>query len=155
MAVNKGKKFEEKFEENWKTCFPKQFIFRLRDQVSGYKIVSQNPCDYICFTNNKLFLVECKSHEGASINFSVIPQYERLLAYKNMQNVFPVIIIWFVEKDIVLWVPIETAEQIIRDGNKSIQLKMLKTGKYDIKVVPSIKKRVFMDSNYLEIVQDL
>lgn len=148
MSNNQGKAFEAKFKENWKQSFPKSFIYRLPDQVSGFLNTSQNPCDFICFTNSKLFLIECKSHDGASIPFTAIPQYERLLRYKNIENVFPGIILWFKEKDIVLWVPIEEAEKIYLAKNKSIKLSMFINKEYNLIEIPSIKKRVFMDSDY-------
>ena len=105
--------------------FPNSFIYRLPDQLSGYLTVSQNPGDFICFTNKRLFLIECKSHDGASIPFTAIPQYERLLNYKNIPDVYPGIVI-----------------------NKSIQLKMFEKNLYNIIEIPSTKKRVFMDSDY-------
>ena len=152
MGINKGKIFEDKFRENWKKCFPNTFVFRIVDQVSGFLNTSQNPCDFLCFPGKKLFMVECKSHDGASIPFSAIPQYERLLEYKNFENVVPGIIIWFKEKDKLIWVHINVAEKIFNDGNKSIQLKMLNDEKYDLKEIPSVKKRVYLEANYNYLV---
>ena len=148
MSTNQGKAFEQKFKECWMKSFPNSFIYRLPDQLSSYLTVSQNPGDFICFTNKRLFLIECKSHDGASIPFTAIPQYERLLNYKNIPDVYPGIVIWFKEKDKVLWVPIDVAEKIYKDGNKSIQLKMFEKNLYNIIEIPSTKKRVFMDSDY-------
>ena len=146
---NLGKKFEEVFKENWKKCFPNTFIFRLRDQMTGYKETSQNPCDFICFPgNNILYMLECKEHRGASIPFSAIPQYERLLNYKNTPNVVAGCIIWFSEKDLVVFVPILEIEKMVLDGRKSIGIKMLKEKLYNIIEIPSEKKRVFLDSDY-------
>lgn len=150
MALNKGKAFEEYFKENWKRCYPNTFLFRLKDQMNGFKETSQNPCDFLAFTNeNKLFMIECKSHKGSSIGFEAMPQYERLLNYKNIKGVYPGILIWFYEKDKVYWVPIEVAEQIYNDGEKSIGLRHI--GKYNLIEVPSEKKRVYMESNYTAI----
>ena len=154
MGISKGKPFEKKFEENWKQTFPNSFILRLHDQVSGYKVVSQNACDYVCFTNKRLFLIECKSHEGTSIPFTAMPQYERLLEYKDIEDVTCGFVIWFTEKDIVLWVDIKTAEKIYNDGNKSIRLKMFTDGLYNIREVPSVKKRIFMDSDYSFLIKE-
>lgn len=146
MASNKGKAFEEAFKENWKKCYPGTWIFRLKDQMNGYKETSQNPCDFITFPNeNKLFMIECKSHEGASIPFDAIPQYERLLEYKNIKNVYPGILIWFIDKDKIYWVPIHVAEQLYNAGEKSIGLRHVE--KYNLIEVPSIKKRVYMESD--------
>lgn len=152
MALNKGKIFEDKFKEDWKKCFRKTLVYRLVDQVSGFKTTSQNACDFLCFPGKKLFMIECKSHDGASIPFSAIPQYERLLEYKDFENVVPGIVIWFKEKDKIIWVDINTAEKIYNDGNKSIQLKMFTDKTYDLKEIPSIKKRVYLEADYSYIV---
>lgn len=70
--------------------------------MNGYRDTSQNPCDFLCFPcDTKLFMVECKEHKGASIPFSAIPQYERLLQYKNLKNIYAGIVIWLSEKDVV------------------------------------------------------
>ena len=154
MKTNIGKAFETHFYADWKKSFPNTFIYRLHDQVTGYKVTSQNPCDFIAYNNNQLWLLETKSHNGLSIPFTAIPQYERLLAYKNMPGVNPLIIIWFKEKDRVLAVPIIEAEKMVKDGKKSISLKMLDDQSYNIIEIPSVKKRVFLDSDY-SILADL
>lgn len=146
MAKNSGKKFEAKFLSDWKASFPNTFILRLHDLTTGYKITSQNPCDYIAYNNRQLWLLEIKSHEGSSIPFTAIPQYERLLAYKDLEGVNPYIIIWFKEKDIVFAVHIKEAEKMVLAGEKSIGLRL--KDDYDIIEIPSIKKRVFLDSDY-------
>ena len=55
MAVNKGKQFEERVKKDWLESFPGSALTRLYDQVSGYKEVSRNICDFIyhldCFTS--------------------------------------------------------------------------------------------------------
>lgn len=54
MTKNSGKKFEAKFLSDWKASFPNTFILRLHDLTTGYKITSQNPCDYIAYNNHQL-----------------------------------------------------------------------------------------------------
>lgn len=149
--MNKGKIFEDKFKEDWKKCFPKTFFLRLNDTLGGFKNIN-TPCDYLCFPGKKLFMIECKSHDGASIPFSVIPQYERLLEYKHYENVVPGIVMWFKEKDKIIWADILTLENIYNDGNKSIQLKMLNDDKYNLKEIPSVKKRVYLEADYTYLV---
>lgn len=144
--MNKGKEFEHRFYNNWISNMPGSFILRLYDTTNGYLGI-QNPCDYVCFTNKKLFMVECKSHEGASIPFSVIPQYDRLLQYKDLENVYPGILIWFIDKDKIIWVPIKTAEKIYNSGSKSIRIKHIDDPEYDIKVIPTQKKRIFLEAD--------
>lgn len=152
MPINRGKQFEAILKQDWHTSFPGSFLFRIPDQVSGYQTTSQNPCDFIGFTNGKLFLIECKSIEGNTINFSLIRQYDRLLKYKNLADVYPGILIWYRDHDKVIWVPITEAEKMKKAGAKSINIKMLDESKYHIINVPSKKKRVFMESDYRILV---
>ena len=56
------------------------------------------------------------------------------------------VILWLYEKDLVLYVPISTISQMMTDGKKSVGIRDL--DKYNIIKIPSIKKRVFMDSDY-------
>jgi len=147
-----GKDWEDYFKKTWKAQFPGTFVFRLKDQLTGYKDTSQNPCDFMCLPNDKLFLVECKAHKGASIGWDVMPQYERLLKFKDTQNVRPGFLIWLYEKDVVFWVPIKVAEQLYNDGEKSIGIRHF--DKYDILVLPGEKKRVFITPDYTKMVED-
>lgn len=161
MNKNIGKKFEDKFKSNWEKLFPGTLIYRLPDQQSGYAGGgSQNPCDFICFTGEKVLLVECKAHAKSSIPFTAIPQYERLLKYKDLSNTFAGVIIWFYDHDEVIWVSIDTMQQMVLDGEKSIGLRMWNSKKpykktYNIIKLPSKKVRVFMDTDYTYLVKEL
>lgn len=86
MTINRGKQFEERFKKDWESTFPKSFLTRLPDQVSGYK-GSRNICDFIGYTHDKLFLLECKTHKGLSIPFSAISQHETLVKYVGLPGV--------------------------------------------------------------------
>ena len=105
-------------------------------------------------------MVECKATKGSSINFSKIPQYERLLKFKGLTKVFPGVVIWFYDKDRVFWVSIEEMERMRMDGEKSIGLRMLDFEKpykkaYNIIEIPSKKIRTFMESDYQYLVKEL
>lgn len=156
-----GKKFEERFKKDWKRCFPNTLIYRLPDQQSGYGGGgSTNPCDFLCFTGNEVLMVECKATKGMSINFSKIRQYDKMLDYKGLEKTYPGVVIWFYEKDIVLWVSIEEMEKMVNDGEKSIGLRMIDSKKpykksYNIITVPSSKLRTFMESDYDYLIKQL
>lgn len=148
-----GKKFEESFRRNWMKVFPGTFIYRLPDQMSGYKNTSNNPCDFLALpVGDKLFMVECKEHKGASIPLTAIPQYDRLLSFKDVQNVYPGVLVWLSEKDIIFWCPIKSMEAAVKDGNKSFGLKMLKEKSYNMLEIPSVKKRTFLECDYSVLV---
>jgi hypothetical protein len=161
MSSDIGKKFEDRFRKDFKNCFPNTFVYRLPDQQSGYAGGgSQNPCDFICYPGPLVLMVECKAHKGASIPFSAIPQYERMLDYKGLYNTYPGVVVWFYEKDLVVWVSIEEMEKMVLAGEKSIGIRMLQNKKntektYNIVVLPSTKLRTFMETDYNYLVKQL
>ena len=124
---NLGKSFEERFKKDWQRCFQGTLCYRLPDQQSGYAGGgSSNPCDFFCYPGNCVLMAECKAHKGISIPFNAIPQYEKMLDYKGLEKTHVGVIVWFYEKDTIIWVSIEEMEKIVNDGEKSIGLRMLK-----------------------------
>ena len=156
-----GKKWESKFASTWKAQCPGNLIYRLPDQQSGYAGGgSSNPCDFICHYSPYVLMVECKAHAKASIPFTAIPQYERLLEYKGLKNVYPGVLIWFYEKDVVLWVSIEEMEKMVTDGEKSIGLRMIDEKKpykksYNIIMVRAKKLRTFMEADIHRLIEQI
>ena len=105
-------------------------------------------------------MVECKAHAKASIPFTAITQYDRLLNYKGKYKTFPGVLIWFYEKDLILWVSIEEMEKMVLDGEKSIGLRMIDEKKpykkaYNIMTVPAQKLRTFMEADLNYLVEHL
>ncbi len=145
MKVNYGKKFETVFASNWKKAFPGTLVERLQDNMSGYYGVS-NPCDFICFPGKHLFMLEVKSHYGNTLPWDSFRQADKLVKYIGMPNVIAGAIIWFIDHDRVIFVPIETCKKMKEDGQKSININKLDNYKY--LEIPSVKKRVFLESDY-------
>ena len=156
-----GKKWEDKFRDTYKKQFPDTLIYRLPDQQSGYAGGgSSNPCDFMCYPGNCVLMVECKAHAKVSIPFNAIPQYERLLDYKGLKNVYPGVLVWFYEKDTIIWVSIEEMEKMVTDGEKSIGLRMIDEKKpykklYNIIKVDAQKLRTFMEADLIKLVEVL
>lgn len=159
MARDRGKQFEDKLKKDWEKSLPSSFILRIPDQVSMYKNTSENICDFMMYNEPKLFLVEVKTVEGNTFSIQTeskeiagkmtpFRQYYKLLKYKDYKGVFPGVMIWFQKHDKVVWFPIDSIEKMINDGKKSINIKMLKEQEYFMLDIPSVKKRVFMDSDY-------
>ena len=143
---NYGKSFEVKFKQDWLKRFTNSFLLRLNDQVSGYKFTSVNICDFIGFTDGKLYLLECKSHGGASVPFDVISQYDKLKRYSGMKDIRAGVVVWLYEKDKCFYVPVKTITKLMNENQKSVGIRHI--GTEDIIEIPSVKKRVFMDSDY-------
>ena len=161
MAADIGKKFEDRFKKDYIRCFPDTLIYRLPDQQSGYAGGgSSNPCDFMCYPGPCVLMVECKAHKGASISFNDIRQYDKMLDFKGKYKTFPGVVVWFYEKDIVIWVSIEEMEKMRLDGEKSIGLRMIDKKKpykksYIIHELPSKKLRTFMETDYNYLVEVL
>lgn len=152
MAINRGKQWELKLKEDWGKL-PNSFIIRLPDQITGYKTTSQNPCDYIGFANRKLFLLECKSTHGTTLNFSNMKQYERLLEYKNIPYIYPGIMVWFNDYDVVYFAPITVLEKMKKDKLKSINVSKLNLDKYPLIKINTTKKRVFLECDFTDFIK--
>lgn len=150
MAKNYGKEFEAKFKEDF-LKLEDSTIDRLYDVVTGYKSITQI-ADFIGYKFPLIYYLECKSHRGASIPMVNITQYDKLREKIGKKGVRAGIVLWLIDKDKVLYIPMSTVKQLKDQGEKSIGIRHL--GLYNIKEIPSIKKRVFMDSDY-SILLDL
>ena len=146
MANNRGKQCEAKYKEDWKRTVS-VCIDRLYDQMSGYVSIS-NISDFIGFKKPNIFYLECKSHEGNTFPISCLSQYEKLTCKVGLDGVRAGVILWMIDHDVVLYIPISTFTKLIEDGKKSFNIKMLADQTYPHVVIPSEKRRVFLDSDY-------
>lgn len=149
--LNRGKQFEAKFKEDFKRSFPEGTIDRLYDSVSGFKAVT-NISDFIGYNYPNIYYLECKSHKGKSFPFSALSQYDKLKEKVGIKGVRVGVVIWFIDLDQVYYVPIKTIRKVLELGIKSFNPESLR-GKLDCTIynyyeIPSIKKRVFLDSDY-------
>ena len=146
MSDNYGKKFEQKFKIDFLKTVPNSTIDRLYDPVGGYYGV-KNISDYIGYSYPFIFYLELKTHKGASIPFDNITQYEKLKSKVGIKGVRAGVVLWLYEKKIVLYIPISTITKMKKDGKKSVGIKAIEEG-YNIIQIPSVEKRIFMDSDY-------
>ena len=112
-TANKGKKFENNFKES--ALKYELFIIRLNDTELSFmrnresRFTPTNPCDFICFKNGKLFMLELKSTEYNSIPIQRIPteepkmikahQINSLIKYSEYKGVNCGFVLNFREKD--------------------------------------------------------
>ena len=144
MAKNYGKEFEQKFKEDF-LKIKDSTIDRLYDVVTGYKSIKQ-VSDFIGYKFPNIFYIECKSHRGASIPMVNITQYDRLKEKVGIPGVRVGVVLWLIDQDVVMYIPMSTITKLKKDGEKSIGIRHLED--YNIYTIPSVKKRVFMDSDY-------
>ena len=148
MSGSVGKKFECQFKKDWEKSFNNSFLYRLNDQMSGFKSSSKNLCDFICFENKTLFLIECKSHKGNTFPLSNLRQYEKLKGKIGIPGVRAGVVIWFIDHKKVVYVPISTFVKLKEDDKKSFNIKMLESEEYFSLEIPGKAKRLFIDSDY-------
>ena len=120
--------------------------------MSGY-MGQRNVGDFICYKYPLMFIIDCKSIQGNTLPFSDLRQYDQMLEYKNIKGVRIGFVVWFVDHDKVLWIPVQTMEKIQKEGLKSYNIrKMFDNDDYPILEIPSYKLRTFMKSNYSELI---
>ena len=144
MADNLGKNFEEQSKGDFKGL-PNVSIDRLYDLVSGYKSISQ-VCDFIGYIYPNIYYLELKSTQGNTLNFAKIRQYDELVKKVGIKGVRSGVVVWFIDHDRVLYVPTKTLMEMKKNGDKSVNIRTI--DKYRYLEIPSIKKRVFMTSDY-------
>ena len=147
MANNKGKAFEAKFKTDFLKTVPNASIDRLYDTTNGFKTIS-NISDFIGYSYPNIFYLECKSHLNNTFPLVNLTQYDKLKTKVGIPGVRAGVIIWFIDHDKVCYVPISTITKLKEDDKKSVNIKMLSDKSYNIVEIPSIKKRVFLDSDY-------
>ena len=145
MATNYGKKFEQKIKE---ACLrvPDTIVERLPDQQSGY-FGSKNPCDFIVYHYPRLFYIECKSIHGDYFPLSNLTenQYQCLLERNNVECVIAGVIIWFINHDRTVFIPISDIKNLRENGTKSIKHTVDETVCKNYFEIEGKKNRVFFN----------
>lgn len=143
MAVNKGKIWEKCVEESWGNSFPNSFILRLPDQQNGYFGTSRNVVDYIAFNSPYLYLIECKTIKGNTLPLSNLKQYERMLIYNKIGYIKIGFLVWWQDKNITAWVPLDTITTLKEENKKSVHVDYVKNKLYNIIEIPNVIKRIY------------
>ena len=154
MATNKGKKFEEVI----KNAFEKVegvSIDRLRDAPRKLKGVD-NPSDFIVYKKPHEIYVECKSHKGNTLPFFCIreEQIKGMTEKAKIAGVKCGVLIWYIDHDLTVWVPIDEVVSMIESGYKSINIKDLNYPRNIIRIEGK-KKRVYFDYDMNKFLEDL
>lgn len=86
---NPGKDFENDIKDSSENRGI--FCYRLRDPAASFnqadsnlRFSVRNMCDFMMFNSPTLFLIECKSHKGLSIPFTVLKTKEKDNRIKDM-----------------------------------------------------------------------
>lgn len=146
MPQNYGKKWEQKVKEDF-AKLPGATIDRIYDVTLGKKSIS-NIADFIGYVKPSIYYIEAKSIKGNTFPLTNLTQYEKLTAKVGIPGVRAGVFLWYIDHQTVIYVPISTVTQLKKDNKKSVNIKMLQTNEYNIKLIPSITKRVFPECDY-------
>lgn len=149
MSQNRGKQFEEVIKKSFEKI-PNVSVDRLHDQTTGY-LGSKNICDFIVYKKPYEYYIECKSVHGNTFPFSNITdnQYKGLLEKSKIKGVIAGLMVWWIDRDVTAFVPIQFIE-----WQKTLERKSLPYGLADevefenwmsCITIPGKKKRVFFD----------
>lgn len=141
MGVNRGKQFEEQVFKGFKRIGDCD-ITRLPDQMSGYK-GSTNVSDFIVFNSGNLIYIECKSLYGNTLNLKKITQLDSLTEKELIPDVSAGVMVWFIDHDITLYIPVSELNRLKREGKKSINIKDIDSIKSII--IQGKKKRILFE----------
>lgn len=141
--ANKGKPFEDVVKESFLKC-PDVSIDRLRDAPRKMKNVD-NPSDFIVYKKPYEVYVECKSHKGNTLPFACIrkEQIKGMSEKSQIDGVLAGVILWFIDHDLTVWIPIQEVVDWKGRGAKSINIKDLDHLQHI--VIQGKKKRVYFD----------
>lgn len=144
--VNRGKDFEEVIRKAFESV-PGCSVDRLHDQMSGYA-GSANICDFIIYRKPYEIYMECKACYGNTLNFHNITdnQWKGLLKKSAIEGVIAGVMIWFIDHDLTVFIPIQALDSHRHEGDKSVNAKTLDS-QYGMNAIPLAgeKKRVFFD----------
>lgn len=145
--ANRGKEFEGKFKEDFLKISSDVSIDRLYDPSGGYSGI-KNICDFICYIYPNIFYIECKSSQGNTWPLANLTQYDKLLPKAGLPGVRAGVVLWMIDHEVVVYLPVKTVQIMKEAGKKSFNIKDLSKDEFRIIQIPSKKKRVFLDSDY-------
>ena len=116
--VNRGKQFEKQIQSALEKV-DNIYVQRLYDTMNGFKNIA-NPCDYIVYSYPNLCMLECKSCHGSSFSKMNISdyQYEMLLKACAIKGIIAGYMIWFIDKDITVFVRADEFEKYLDYTNR-------------------------------------
>ena len=146
MAQNRGKQWEVKLKEDF-FKMSGAYIYRVPDQLGGLK-GQTGICDFIAYKFPKIFFIEAKTILGNTFPLTNFTQFDKLMSIPNIQGVHRGVMLWFQDHQRVLYVPLLTIAKMKQDGKKSVNIRTIDSDGYEYLNIPSVQKRVFLDSDY-------
>ena len=146
MPKSYGKEWENKIKEDF-LKIEGAHLERLYDVTNGYKSIRCRS-DFIGYIYPNIFFLEAKSHYGNTFPWSEFRQYEDMLEVVGIKGVRSGVLLWMIDHQSVVYLPVRTISYMKNDGKKSFNIKDLEDPQYRMIKIPAVRKRVFMDCDY-------
>ena len=152
MRVNRGKQFEEQIK-NSLSRVRDTAVVRLHDPQGGFAGVC-NICDFIVFKSPHQYYLECKSCYGNTLSFSNITkhQWSGLLAVSNIYKVVAGVVVWFIDHDRTIFLPIQSLQQMREANLKSVNIRKIDEQCPHYINIPGTKRRILFDYDFTEFL---
>ena len=145
MSESLGKKAEGQIKR-WLDRPEDGYSFnRLYDQMTGYYMVSRNPCDFICYKYPYMYYIEAKETEKDRFEFRNITQtqHDELLKKEKIPGCFGIVIILFTSYKRTFIVRMSDIAKL--ESQKKMSLNILKESKWgiphaEIPTIPNSRK---------------
>ena len=125
------------------------FVMRLADNMSGFS-GQNNPSDLIMYKEPTLYFLELKTTKGNTLPFSNIRdnQFNGIYdAVKKADGIAGGLLVWYYEKDVTLYFPIELVHKRKAEGNKSLRL-----DDTEALAIQGKKKRTYFTYDFSELL---
>lgn len=141
--INRGKDFEAQIRKAFEDV-PNSAVVRLIDPQNGYAGV-RNICDFIMYHKPVQYFIECKSCYGNTLPFTNITdnQWDGLYRMSDIDGVIAGVIVWFIDHDKTVFLPIQDLVNRKRLGDKSFNIN--KTYDFDVFYLEGKKRRILFD----------
>lgn len=159
MSINRGKKFEDQVREDLERTGA--YVLRLYDPQGGYVGVA-NPCDFVVHRKGVTYMIECKAIHGNLLSINSNDPKKKYGQVSNTQweglleasehGLVAGLLVWWIDKDVTKFIPIQTANMLKAEGAKSIKYVISGGG---VQTVQGRKKRVFFEYDFDRLFTDL
>ena len=149
-GVNRGKQFEAQIKKAFLEV-PETSVCRLQDTMNGFR-GSANICDFIVYHYPVQLFIECKSCHGNRLPLSNISntQWRGLLEQNKIRGVRAGYMIWWIDKDVTMFIPASAMQMYEDDGNKSVPYKNFPYSSY---IIPGKKRQILYDYDMTEFLE--
>lgn len=152
MPKNRGKQFEDVIRNAFERC-PETCVIRLPDQMGGFR-GGTNICDFIVYCLPHQYFVECKSCHGASLRLDNITRNQRegMTKVSRISGVRAGVLVWYIDHDCTMWIPIHTINRLRSAGCKSLNWQAARKRSECVEI-SGRKKRVFFDYDFRNFLE--